>query len=68
MVDALRPAHEAAVEQPGDLVENMVRAQVRLTVAALQTDTLLADLSRDQGLLIVGARYDLETGAVEIIA
>ncbi len=32
VVDALRPACDAAARLPGDLVENMVRAQVRLDV------------------------------------
>lgn len=68
IVDALRPAYEAAVTQPGDLVENMVRAQVQLTVAALRSDPLLAQLVSDDGLLIAGARYDLESGAVDLIA
>jgi carbonic anhydrase len=68
VVDALRPAYHAAVGQPGDLVENMVRAQIELTVEALRADPLLADLASGDGLAIVGARYDLESGAVEIIA
>jgi carbonic anhydrase len=68
VVDALRPAYHAAVGRPGDLVENMVSAQVELTVEALRADPLLADLAADDGLVIVGARYDLESGAVEIIA
>jgi carbonic anhydrase len=67
-VDALRPAYDAAAAQPGDLVENMVRAQVRLTVERLKTDPLLAHLITDYGLLVVGGRYDLTSGAVEIIA
>ena len=68
VVDALRPAYQAAVGEPGDLVENMVRAQIRLTVAALKDSPLLAQLSRDQGLVIVGGRYDLDSGEVEVIA
>lgn len=68
IVDALRPAYDAAVTQPGDLVENMVRAQVQLTVTALRSDPLLAKLVSDDGLMIVGARYDLESGAVNLIA
>jgi carbonic anhydrase len=68
VVDALRPAYAVAVDQPGDLVENMVRAQVRLTVADLKADPLLAGLVADHGLLIVGGRYDLESGAVDVIA
>lgn len=68
VVDALRPAYDAAVGQPGDLVENMVRAQVRLTVDVLRADPLLSGLAAGDGLLIVGARYDLDSGVVEIIA
>lgn len=68
VVDALRPAYDAAVGEPGDLVENMVRAQVRLTVAALMADPLLARLAAEDGLVIIGARYDLDSGAVEVIA
>ncbi len=68
IVEALRPAFDEAVTQPGDLVENMVRAQVRLTVAALRADPLLAHMVADDGLMIVGARYDLESGAVDVIA
>lgn len=68
VVDALRPAYDVAVGQPGDLVENMVRAQVRLTVDVLKSDPLLAQLAADDGLVIVGARYDLDTGVVELIA
>ncbi|HXP18114.1 MAG TPA: carbonic anhydrase [Streptosporangiaceae bacterium] len=69
VVDALKPAYEAAVEMPGpDLVEKMVRAQVRLTVDRLKADPLIAELIKDHGLLVVGGRYGLETGVVEIIA
>jgi carbonic anhydrase len=68
VVDALRPAYDVAVTLPGDLVENMVRSQVRLTVDALKADPLIADLIRDHGLLVVGGRYSLTTGRVEIIA
>jgi carbonic anhydrase len=68
VVDALRPAYEVAASQPGDLVENMVRAQVRLDVAELKADPLIAGLIAEHGLLVVGGRYDLTSGAVEIIA
>ena len=68
MVDALRPAYEVAVRLPDDLIENMVRAQVRLTVERLKADPLLAELTRDYGMLVVGGRYDLTSGAVEMIA
>jgi len=68
VVDALRPACDAAARLPGDLVENMVRAQVRLDVAELTADPLIAGLIAGHGLLVVGGRYDLTSGAVEIIA
>jgi carbonic anhydrase len=69
VVDALRPAYDLAVSEPGDdLVEKMVRAQVVLTVQRLRDDPLLAALIRSEGLKVVGGRYDLTTGRVEIIA
>ncbi|GAA1822837.1 carbonic anhydrase [Planosporangium flavigriseum] len=68
VVDALRPAYDVAVRQPGDLVENTVRAQVTLTVARLKADTLLAERVRTGALLVVGGRYDLDTGRVDVIA
>jgi carbonic anhydrase len=69
VVDALRPAYDVAVSQPGDdLVEKMVRAQVILTVEELRRDPLLAEQIANQGLWIVGGRYDLTSGQVQIIA
>jgi carbonic anhydrase len=62
VVTALGPAYRAAVGQPGDLVENTVRAQIRLTVAQLRRDPLLT------GRLVVGGRYDLDTGRVDLVA
>jgi hypothetical protein len=64
----LTPAYEVAVRLPGDLTENMVRAQGRLDVAELNADPLIAGLIADHGLLVVGGRYNLTSGAVEIIA
>lgn len=68
VVDALRPAYNMAIGLPGDLVENMVRAQVQLTVDRLRADPLIADLIKHQGLAVVGGRYGLTSGLVEIIA
>jgi carbonic anhydrase len=62
VVDALRPAYCVAKRQPGDLVDNMVRAQIRLTVRELRANPLL----RNQ--LIVGGRYAMASGVVDIIA
>jgi len=68
VVDALRPAYDVAVSEPGDLVENMVRAQVILTVQRLQSDPLIAELIHNEGLMVVGGRYDLFSGRVDLIA
>jgi len=68
VVDALRPAYHVAVRQPGDLTDNMIRAQTKLTVQRLKRDPLLRRLIVSDGLRIVGGHYDLDTGVVKIIA
>ncbi|GII25109.1 carbonic anhydrase [Planosporangium mesophilum] len=68
VVDALRPAYEIAVRQPGDVVDNTVRAQTALTVARLKADDQLADRARAGALVVVGGRYDLDSGRVELVA
>ena len=68
VVDALRPAYDVAVRQSGDMVDNMVRAQTKLTVAQLKSEPGLADKIRAGRLMIVGGRYSLQTGRVQIIA
>ena len=68
VVDALRPACAVAVRQRGDLVDNMVRAQIKLTVAQLKHEPGLAEKIRAGRLMIVGGRYSLTTGRMEIIA
>lgn len=58
----LRPAYYAAKPQPGDLVDNMVRAQIRLTVQLLKADPLLGNQ------LSVAGRCAMASGVVDIIA
>jgi carbonic anhydrase len=67
-VDALRPAYRVAIRESGDLVDNMVRAQTKLTVALLKRDAVLAERVHAGELMIAGGRYSLDTGKVEIIA
>jgi carbonic anhydrase len=48
------------------IVEQAVRDNVRRSVDMLQSgSTLLEQLIRDDGLLVVGAEYSLETGVVD---
>lgn len=68
VVNALRPAYQVAIQQAGDLVDNMVRAQTRLTVERLKRDHLLRKLIENEGLKIVGGHYSLDSGKVHLIA
>lgn len=67
VVDALRPAYHVAIREPGNLLENMIRAQTRLTVRRLHRDRLLRDFVARKGLMIVGAHYHMQTGAVTMV-
>jgi carbonic anhydrase len=62
IVRALEPAYREAKSRPGDLEDNMVRAQTELTVARLRQESLPRDT------LVVGGRYDLDTGRVGLLA
>jgi carbonic anhydrase len=68
IVDALRPAYRVAVKQAGDLVDNMVRAQTKLTVERLKHDALIEEFIARGALEVAGGYYSLDTGAVSIIA
>lgn len=66
MVEPIIPAVLEAQAQPGDLVDNAVRANVRRVVERLKHagPTLLEPLEQGE-LKIVGARYDLDDGDVD---
>jgi carbonic anhydrase len=64
IVERLRPAYHQAASRPGDLIDQVVRAQIHRTVHALAHDGPLADLVKRGDLGIVGAYYDLDTGQV----
>jgi carbonic anhydrase len=69
LVEAIRPAVVRARAQPGNLLENAVRSNVALVVAQLQASSpMVADLVKQGKVKVVGARYNLETGEVAIIA
>ncbi|MEW5802196.1 MAG: carbonic anhydrase [bacterium] len=64
---AIKPAVEKAKDQPGDKVDNTVKANVELIVEQLKVSKpILSELVKEGRLKIVGARYDLDTGAVDI--
>lgn len=67
LVEAITPAVEAAHSQSGDLLDNAIRANTRLVVEQLVNTPILSESVANGQLLIVGGRYDLDTGKVEMV-
>ena len=67
LTEAIKPAVESSKNQPGDKVENAVKANVRLQANRLKASPVIDQLIQEGKLKIVGAYYDLDTAAVEII-
>lgn len=67
LIDAIRPAAEQAVNQPGDPVENVCKANIQRQVEQLKASPVLAQLIQEDKLTIVGGYYDLDTGAVTLV-
>ena len=68
LVQAIRPAVVRVEGSLGDMLDNAVRANVELVVAQLaRSEPILAPAVRAGRVRIAGARYDLETGQVDII-
>ena len=66
LVAAIKPAVEKVKGQAGDMLDNAIRANIELTVKKLRTSKSLAEFTERGRIKIVGAHYDLGTGAVEI--
>lgn len=70
IVDRIRPSVEARLDSATrfdmeDLVEQVVRANIRVAVEALRAGSSIVDDKLDTGaLMIVGAEYSLQTGVV----
>ncbi len=68
IVEAIQPAVKESADQPGDKVDNAVRANARLVAAALRASDPILNAAVKRGRVkIVPARYDLETGKVELL-
>jgi carbonic anhydrase len=71
IVDRVRPSVEPLLEaqpqrDPAALVHDAMRANVRLSVSQLRHGSrLLEQLIEQDGLVVVGAEYSLETGIVD---
>ena len=67
LVKSIKPAIDQASRQAGYTLDTCIDTNVRLTVNRLRKTPILADAVAQGQLLIVGACYHLDTGAVELI-
>ena len=68
LVEAITPAVERSRGKAGDALDNAVRANVRMVVDRFVfAEPILAEQVNDRSIKIVGARYDLDGGTVEIL-
>ena len=71
IVDFIRPSVEPLLDQglghdADAIVQKAVRANVRTSSQQMRRGSgILEDLERDEGLMIVGAEYSLDTGLVD---
>lgn len=69
IIEPIVPAVVKAMDQPGDLLDNAVRENVRRMVTRLRaTGPILPELVGSGRLKVVGGRYDLDEGKVEFLA
>ncbi len=69
LVDVIRPAVADAAGQPGDKLDNVIKANVRKCVATIRgLDPILSKFAGGGELKVVGGVYDLKSGRVEILA
>jgi carbonic anhydrase len=66
LVDAIQPAYENAQGQMGDLVGNVVDANIALEVEKLKLTDVISHTISAGAIAVVGARYDLGTGQVSV--
>lgn len=68
IMEAIKPAIEAAKELPGDLIDNTIKANTRLVADQLQySDPILSEMTRQGKISIVSAYYNIESGEVHIL-
>jgi carbonic anhydrase len=67
LLNAIQPAVDRAKNEPGNLLDNAVRENIKLVVDQLTSSFPVAELVKSDRLKIVGAQYNLSCGTVEII-
>jgi carbonic anhydrase len=66
IVEQIAPAVEIAKNEPGDQLENTIKANVMLQIERLKQSPVISQLIAENKLKIVGSRYNLDSGEVEI--
>jgi len=68
IVRLIRPAMVRALGQPGDMVDNVVRAHILEVVSQLRSaPPILSHLVHEGHMQVVGAYYSLQTGEVSLL-
>ena len=68
LIDPIRPAVRAVSGQPGDKLENVTNANIAQGVERLKTlDPIVSKFAKTGELKVVGAVYELRTGAVKLL-
>jgi len=68
LLERIRPAIDAASGRPGELLNNAVVANIRLTVTRMKSaGPILAGMIPARKLTVVGALYDLASGQVTLV-
>ena len=67
LVNGIRPAILATLNTEGDALERAVVANTQATVAQLKRTPILSEAVANGRVMIVGGRYDLDSGIVTII-
>ncbi len=68
LVEMIKPAVARVVGEPGDMLQNAIKSNVRMVVETLPSASpMLAELVEEGKLKIAGAYYGLESGKIEIL-
>lgn len=68
LLAAIKPSVEKSQGQPGDKLENAVKANILQQVENLKSSPVLSQLIKEGKLKIVGGYYDLDTGRVSLVS
>lgn len=68
LLDAIKPAVEKSKDQRGDRLENATKANILGQAEKLKLSPVMSELIREGKLKVVGAYYDLDTGAVTMVS